>query len=59
MTDMGCDSIDKLCTSFDELKGLLRDDQNFRQYYTFCFGFAKEPGFGVRTLREQLLRRSF
>ena len=27
-----------------------RPAQEFRDYYGFCFNFAKEPGFGVRTL---------
>ena len=48
---MGVDSIDKLRGSFDELRALLSDDDAFRDYYNFCFGFAKEPGYGVRTLR--------
>ena len=46
----GCDSLEKLRGSFDALRGKLRDDAQFRDFYTFCFAFAKEPGFGVRTL---------
>ena len=36
--------------SFDELRQLLEDADAFRDYYTWCFGFSKEPGYGVRTL---------
>ena len=50
-TVLGCDSLEKLRGSFDALRGKLRDDAQFRDFYTFCFAFAKEPGFGVRTLR--------
>jgi DCN1-like protein 1/2 len=49
-TVLGCDSLEKLRGSFDALRGKLRDDAQFRDFYTFCFAFAKEPGFGVRTL---------
>ena len=50
MVEMGCDSIESLRESFDDLRSLLTDEDAFRDYYTYCFGFAKEPGFGVRTL---------
>ncbi len=50
MTDMGCDSIDALRESFDALRESIEDAAAFRDFYTFCFGFAKEPGHGVRTL---------
>ena len=51
-TDLECDSLDGLRGSFGQLRAELRDEGEFRDYYTFCFGFAKEPGYGVRTLRE-------
>jgi len=49
-TQMGCDTIDGLRESFDDVRQLLDDDDSFRDYYSYCFNFAKEPGFGVRTL---------
>lgn len=50
MVEMGCDSIEGLRGSFDELRAKLTDADAFRDYYAFCFAFSKEPGFGVRTL---------
>ena len=50
MTAMGVDSIDALRSAFPDLRAKLDDSAAFRDYYTFCFGFAKEPGVGVRTL---------
>ena len=50
LVDMGVDSIGALRSSFDELRQQLKDDDAFRDFYSFCFGFAKEPGYGVRTL---------
>mmetsp|Transcript_10023 Transcript_10023/g.25966 ORF Transcript_10023/g.25966 Transcript_10023/m.25966 type:complete len:251 (+) Transcript_10023:114-866(+) len=50
MVDMGVDSIEDLVERFDELRELLEDADTFRDYYTWCFGFSKEPGYGVRTL---------
>lgn len=50
LTDLGCDSIEALKGAFPQLKDRLLDPDSFRDYYSFCFGFAKEPGFGVRTL---------
>jgi len=49
-TEMGVDSIDAMKAAFPALKELLLDEDAFRDYYVFCFKFAKEPGFGVRTL---------
>ena len=50
MTEMGCESIDALKSVFPQLHSMLEDADAFRDYYIFCFKFAKEPGFGVRTL---------
>jgi len=50
MTEMGCDTIDALRSSFGSLRDQLKEPDAFRDYYQFCFGFAKDPGFGVRTL---------
>ena len=47
---MGVDTIDGLKRSFDRLHNLLQSEKAFRDFYSFCFNFAKEPGFGVRTL---------
>lgn len=49
-TEMGCDSIEALRESFPTLKETIDDDDAFRDYYGFCFGFAKDPAYGVRTL---------
>jgi len=54
MVEMGCDSIEALRSSFDELRAMLQDRDDFQDYYQFCFGFAKDPGFGVRTLPIQV-----
>ena len=37
---LGVDSIDQLRGTFDQLKEALRDADNFRHYYTFCFNFS-------------------
>lgn len=50
MTDIGCDTIEGLRDAFPELRSMLDDADSFRDYYTFCFGFAKEPVVGARTL---------
>ena len=50
MTEMGCDSIESLREAFPELQAMLEDHDTFRDYYSFCFGFAKEPVQGARTL---------
>jgi len=51
LSDLGCESIDDMKASFSDMRAQLDDDDDaFRDYYGFCFGFAKEPGYGVRTL---------
>lgn len=50
MTEMGVDSIEGLRSIFGELRLELDDPAAFRSYYVWCFGFCKEPNFGVRTL---------
>ena len=32
-------------------------DRDSSPQYTFCFGFAKEPGFGVRTLTADVAKQ--
>jgi DCN1-like protein 1/2 len=56
-TAMGCESIDQLKEQFDELRALIEDEGAFKDYYRFCFDFAKEPGFGVRTLRIEVAKQ--
>jgi len=36
--------------AFPALRAQLDEPTAFRDFYGFCFGFAKDPGFGVRTL---------
>lgn len=57
MTEMGCDSIEALKAVFPQLKAMLEDHDAFRDYYQFCFKFAKEPGFGVRTLPTEVAKQ--
>jgi len=57
MTDMGCDSIEGLKAVFPQLKAMLEDADAFRDYYGFCFKFAMEPGFGVRTLPAEVAKQ--
>eukprot|EP00965_Chrysotila_dentata_P041924 1391033-Pleurochrysis_carterae.AAC.1 len=56
MNAIGCESIDKLKAQFSALRDELNNPVAFKDMYTFCFGFAKEPGFGVRSLRAHLQR---
>jgi len=57
MTAMGCDSVETMKGGFASLRGQLEDPQQFRDFYSFCFGFAKEPGFGVRSLTIDVARQ--
>lgn len=50
LTDIAVDTIAGLRAAFDDLRALLSEPAAYRDYYAFCFGFAKEPNFGVRTL---------
>ena len=36
---------------------LLEDTESFREYYSWCFDFSKEPGHGVRTLAIEVARQ--
>lgn len=49
-TAVDADTIDKMRSSFPALRSQLNDPAAFRDFYGFCFGFAKDPGFGVRTI---------
>ena len=44
LSELGCESIDDMKGSFPDMRAQLDDDDAFRDYYCFCFGFAKEPG---------------
>ncbi|XP_033637553.1 DCN1-like protein 1 [Asterias rubens] len=44
MTDLGCDSIEKLKTKLPTLENELRDPAKFKDFYQFTFNFAKNPG---------------
>jgi len=48
--EIGVDSIDGLKGSFDDLRRMQDDADCYRDFYSFCFNFSKEPGYGVRTL---------
>ena len=52
MMAMGVEDIPQLIAAFPTLRQLLNSDGNFQDFYTFCFRFSKDPGHGVRTLRE-------
>ena len=56
-TEMGVEDIESFKSAFPMLKQLLDDDDAFRDYYVFCFKFAKEPGFGVRTLPTEVAKQ--
>jgi len=57
LTEMACDSIESLKAVFPQLKGMLQDPDAFADYYRFCFKFAMEPGFGVRTLPTEVAKQ--
>lgn len=44
MEAMGCDSISKLKAAIPELRAAITDERDFKNFYSFCFGFSKEPG---------------
>jgi DCN1-like protein 1/2 len=44
MSDLGCDSIDKLKTKLPSLEMDLRDPAKFKDFYQFTFMFARTPG---------------
>tara|TARA_B110001452_G_scaffold35089_1_gene27032 strand:+ start:328 stop:1101 length:774 start_codon:yes stop_codon:yes gene_type:complete len=49
-TEMGVESVDALKGKFDALRAKLDDTDNYRNFYSWCFDFSKEPGHGVRTV---------
>lgn len=52
-TEMGVDSIDSLKGAFPALKGILEDDDAFRDYYVFCFKYSKEVRGPAPTARRE------
>lgn len=44
MTDLGCDSPEKLKSLLPRLEQELKDSGKFRDFYRFTFSFAKSPG---------------
>ena len=49
-TEMGVESIEQLKAKTGQLQKLLDRADAYRDFYSWCFDFSKEPGFGVRTL---------
>jgi len=43
MTELRCDSIDKLKQKLPAVENELRDQAKFREFYQYTFGFAKNP----------------
>lgn len=43
MSDMGCDTIDKLKTKLNLLEMEINDFRKFRDFYNFTFNYAKNP----------------
>ncbi|XP_072034213.1 DCN1-like protein 1 [Amphiura filiformis] len=44
MTELGCDSLDKLKSKLPCRESELRDPTKFKDFYQFTFNFAKNPG---------------
>lgn len=44
MTELGCDSIDKLKARLATLENELKDNFKFKDFYNFTFNYAKNPG---------------
>nr|XP_057938458.1 DCN1-like protein 1 isoform X1 [Doryrhamphus excisus] len=44
MSELGCDSIDKLKALLPRLEQELKDSGKFKDFYQFTFNFAKNPG---------------
>ncbi|XP_067898444.1 DCN1-like protein 1 isoform X3 [Heterodontus francisci] len=44
MTELGCDSIEKLKVLLPKLELELKDQAKFKDFYQFTFNFAKNPG---------------
>ncbi|GLV41418.1 Squamous cell carcinoma-related oncogene [Carabus blaptoides fortunei] len=44
MTDLGCDSVEKLKARLPNLESELKDGFKFKDFYHFTFNYAKNPG---------------
>ncbi|KAL3847173.1 hypothetical protein ACJMK2_018097 [Sinanodonta woodiana] len=44
MTDLGCDSVEKLKARCPSLEQEIRDPAKFKDFYQFTFNYAKNPG---------------
>ncbi|RQM12172.1 hypothetical protein DD237_002819 [Peronospora effusa] len=44
MQEMDCDSVAKLKTKLPQLRQVITSTTEFKKFYSFCFGFSKEPG---------------
>lgn len=44
LSELGCDSIDKLRTKLPSMDAELRDPGRFKDFYQFTFNYAKNPG---------------
>ncbi|EDV29223.1 uncharacterized protein TRIADDRAFT_49550 [Trichoplax adhaerens] len=43
MTELGCDSIEKLKNQINNLEAEIQDSVKFKEFYQFTFGFGKNP----------------
>lgn len=44
MTELGCDSVEKLRARLPNLENELKDNYKFKDFYHFTFNYAKNPG---------------
>lgn len=44
MTELNCDSVEKLKSKFPMLEQEIRDSSRFKDFYQFTFNYAKNPG---------------
>lgn len=44
MTELGCDTADKLRDKCSSLEQIIRDNAKFKEFYQFTFNYAKNPG---------------
>lgn len=44
MTELGCDSVEKLKARLSSLENEIKDNFKFKDFYQFTFNYAKNPG---------------
>ena len=44
MTDLGCDSIDRLKAKCSSIENEIKDPAKFKDFYQFTFNYARNPG---------------